>query len=84
MELANETGFAVDVRLFYADQQELPKEIIEADGTEVSVTVAAGATFTITRNCDDLQAIFIDNATLLDLFRRGRRRTTRETHVDDD
>jgi phosphonate transport system permease protein len=30
-----------------------------------------------------VRAIFIDNATLLDLFRRGRR-TTRESHVDDD
>ena len=30
-----------------------------------------------------VRAIFIDNATLFDLFRRGRRRT-RESHVDDD
>jgi len=30
-----------------------------------------------------VRAIFIDNATLSDLFRRGRR-TTRESHVDDD
>ena len=30
-----------------------------------------------------VRAIFIDNATLADLFRRGRR-TTRESHVDDD
>jgi len=30
-----------------------------------------------------VRAIFIDNATLFDLFRRGRR-TTRESHVDED
>src|SRR4029453_14279267 len=30
-----------------------------------------------------VRAIFIDNATLFDLFRRGRR-ATRESHVDDD
>jgi len=30
-----------------------------------------------------VRAIFIDNATLTDLFRRGGRRT-RESHVDDD
>ncbi len=62
MNLANQTKFPVDVRLFYDDDQNLPEALIEIDGTEVTVTVQPADTYTFSRSCEDLQAIFIKDA----------------------
>lgn len=64
VRLVNDTPFPVDVQLFYHDVQEAPRLLITTDGTELNEQVAAGDTFSLTRNCDDLQAVLIDDADL--------------------
>ena len=64
VRLVNDANYRVDVQLFYDDDQELPKELIELDGEEVNMTVLAGQTRSFTRSCEDLQAIFIKDADL--------------------
>lgn len=60
--LINATNFPVDGRLFYHPEQSLPESGIELLGTEVAFNIEPGQTFTFSRDCDDLQAIFIKDA----------------------
>lgn len=62
VQLLNQTEFPVEVRLFYGDDQNLPEELLEAIGTEVTVTVNPGGSFTFSRDCEELQALFIEDA----------------------
>jgi hypothetical protein len=62
VNLGNETSFPVDVRLFYDDDQSLPENLIELDGTELTVTIQPGQTHAFSRDCEALQAIFIKDA----------------------
>ena len=62
--LVNDGLFPVNVDLFYSDVQEIPDFLLTEVGTEVNLTVGAGLSRTITRDCDQLQAIIIDNADL--------------------
>jgi hypothetical protein len=64
VRLINNTDFEVQVQLFYDDDQELPEDLIQADGTEVNRTLAAGEAQSFSRDCEALQAIFIENAAL--------------------
>jgi len=65
VRLVNNSDFAVHAVLFLDDQQEIPRELLTETGTELEFTIAAGETATFARNCDDLQAIVIDNADLM-------------------
>jgi len=58
----NNTDFPVDGRLFYDDDQNLPENLIQADGTEKSFDLQPGETESFARDCEDLQAIFIEDA----------------------
>ncbi|MEK7711255.1 MAG: hypothetical protein AAB341_05100 [Planctomycetota bacterium] len=62
--LVNNGSFPVDVDLFHSDVQDVPEFLLTEVGTEVNLTVEAGQTRTIVRDCDALQAIVIDNAEL--------------------
>jgi hypothetical protein len=62
--LRNTTGFNVDVQLFYDDEQDLPEFLLTEIGEEIEETVLPGVPFSFTRNCDELQAIVIDDADL--------------------
>ncbi len=62
--LVNDGLFPVNVDLFYSDVQEIPEFLLTEVGTEVNLTVGAGQSRTITRDCDQLQALIIDNADL--------------------
>lgn len=62
VRLVNNGVFSVEVRLFYGDDQLASKDFIKATGTERNLTIAPGATRVLSIRCDDLQAIFIDNA----------------------
>lgn len=64
VSLVNSTNHRVDVQLFYHENQYLTEGLIERNGVEVTVSVAPGATYTFSRNCEDLQAIFIKDADL--------------------
>ena len=65
VRMVNNSDFAVQVRLIYDDDQELPRDILEETGTALEFTISAGDTTTISRSCNDLQAVFVDNADLL-------------------
>jgi hypothetical protein len=64
VNLVNKTNHRVDVQLFYHENQYLTEGLIESDGVEMVVPVLAGNTYTFSRNCEDLQAIFIKDADL--------------------
>jgi len=64
VRLINNTPFPVEVDLFYYDIQEAPEAIITSLGTEVNETVASGGVFSFSRDCDEIQAVIIDDADL--------------------
>ncbi len=64
VELVNNGAFQVDVDLFYSDTQEILEILIKELGDELNISLAPGATETFSRNCDDLQAIIVDDADL--------------------
>lgn len=84
VRLVNNTSHTVEVQLFYHDTQELPKDLIKLDGTEVNQTVLSGAVQTFSRDCDALQAIYIENAKLRVLGDIGPNEDTDVFHEPDD
>lgn len=64
VELVNNGTFQVDVDLFYSDTQEIPEAVIQELGEEMNFSLAAGATGRFSRDCDDLQAVIVDDADL--------------------
>ncbi len=64
IELVNLGAFQVDVDLFYSDTQEIPEALIQALGEEQNFSLAAGTTERFSRDCDDLQAVIVDDADL--------------------
>ncbi|MBP7937139.1 MAG: hypothetical protein KA354_21045 [Phycisphaerae bacterium] len=65
VRLVNNTAFPVEVRLYYAAQQNILESLLEAIGTEYEATIAPGTTASFSRDCEELQAIFIENAKLV-------------------
>ncbi len=73
VRLVNNGDFSVDGELYYHDDEsalDLLNSIDTLDnfirefGTKVDFEVAAGETFSFTESCNDLEAIFIDDADL--------------------
>ncbi len=62
--LVNNSDHTVTVTIFIADQQDIPKFGLTSLGERIERTVQAGTTDSFTRDCDDLQAIIVDNADL--------------------
>ncbi len=64
VELQNDGDHVVDVVLYYGGQQDAPRDILTAAGNELQFSLQPGETQSFTRDCDDLQAIVIDDADL--------------------
>ena len=64
VSFVNNSDFAVEVTVFFDDQQDIPEDVLTATGTERQFTIDAGATMTFSEDCDNLQAIIIDDADL--------------------
>ncbi|MCA9257111.1 MAG: hypothetical protein KDA33_15785 [Phycisphaerales bacterium] len=64
VRFVNNSDFAVEGRIIIGDQQLTTEELLEQFGTEISFSVAAVETTTISRDCDDLQALLLDDANL--------------------
>lgn len=62
--LRNNGDYPVDVVLYIGDQQEVPEEVLKVAGDKLEFTIAPGQFTTFSRDCDDLQAIVIDEAEL--------------------
>lgn len=64
VDLVNNTAFPVEVTLYYGSDQNVLAAVLPVSGTEVVETVPGNSRVRLSRNCDDLQAIVIDNADL--------------------
>jgi hypothetical protein len=63
--LDNRGDFPVEVTLFTSSNQDIPEVLLTADDDDAEqFTVAAGDRVTFSRDCDDLQAIIIEDADL--------------------
>ena len=63
--LVNSSDFDVEVVLFYGADQNILEALLTGIGEEMTLTIGAGEQSTFSRDCDDLQAIIIDDADLL-------------------
>jgi hypothetical protein len=64
VELVNNADFDVEAKMFYHDDQDVIESLLEVVGTEVNLTVQPGQSTTFSRDCDDFQAFFVENAEL--------------------
>ncbi|MCB9854492.1 MAG: hypothetical protein H6818_02310 [Phycisphaerales bacterium] len=64
VSFVNNGDYAVEGRIIIDDEQNTTEELLEEFGTEISFRVEAGDSMTISRDCDDLQAILLDDANL--------------------
>lgn len=62
IELVNSGISPVEVTMYIGGSQYTAKDLLRLFGEEIERTVPAGATVRIPYQCDDLQAVFIDNA----------------------
>lgn len=65
VRLVNNGEFAVDVTLYISENQETIEAVLTETGTKLEYTVPAGDSVTFSRDCNELQAIVIENAELL-------------------
>ena len=63
--LVNSSDFDVEILLYYDDDQNILEALLTEIGEEMTLTLGAGEQSTFSRDCDDLQAIIIDDADLL-------------------
>ena len=64
VNLVNNGDFAVEVQVFVHSDQNVLEALIDDVGEELNFSVPAGSTVSFTRDCDDLQAIIINDADL--------------------
>lgn len=57
--------FDVEIDVFYSDQQDMPDFLLRELGENITRTIPPGASVTIERDCDEFQAIMIDDADLI-------------------
>ncbi len=60
--LVNTTGYPVSVELYYDDDQFLTEALLELNGERYETTLAPGETQSFSRDCTQLQSIFIRDA----------------------
>ncbi len=64
VRVVNNGDFPIVVEIYYAGEQLIPEGLLTSTGTRVELTVLPGQTETFTRECDDLQAIIVNDADL--------------------
>lgn len=64
VRLVNEGAFPVEVELYYDDDQEIPEALLRETGTRREFTLDPGQVASFSDDCDDLQAVMIDDADL--------------------
>jgi len=64
VNVVNNGDFPIVVEIYYAGEQLIPESLLTSAGTRVDLTIQPGQTETFTRDCDDLQAIIVNNADL--------------------
>jgi len=64
VRLVNNADFTVEGNLRIGDQQDIPEDLLDQLGSEVSFSLAPGGAQTISRSCGELQAVRVENADL--------------------
>jgi hypothetical protein len=65
VRLDNNADFNVDVVLYYDNEQDAPRDVLTEVGTRMEFTLTPGQSVSFDRDCDELQAVVIDNAELV-------------------
>lgn len=60
--LRNNTPFVVDVELFFDEEQNIPEVLLRETGSRLTFSIPPGGVESFSRPCEDLQAIFINDA----------------------
>ena len=84
VRLVNSGDFAIEVVLYIDDKQEIPRALLTELGTRLEFRIAPGERTTFSRECDDLQAIVIDDADLLVIGQVGPEANTDVLRDGDD
>lgn len=63
--LVNNGEFDVEVVLYFDDEQNVPQDVLTEFGTRMEFTIAPGETMSFSRDCEELQAVVIDDADLM-------------------
>ncbi len=64
VQIVNNGSFPVDTTFYIDDDENILEILIKEFGTKIENSVQAGETISITRSCDDLRAIILDDADL--------------------
>ena len=64
VRLVNNGEFDVRVTVVFDDQQDAPRELLTEFGTALQFTLSPGQSTSFSRDCDEIQAITLDNAEL--------------------
>jgi len=62
--LINNSDFPVDVTLFIDDEQNIPEDALTEVGEQIDRTLQPGEVASFSRDCDELQAIIVEDADL--------------------
>lgn len=65
VRLVNDSDFSIRVTVVNADEQNLPREVLEEVGTHLEYDLAAGQVASFARDCDELQIVAIERAELM-------------------
>ena len=76
VRLVNNSDFNVNVVLFVGKEQNTIREVLRETGERIEFNIAPGQTADFSRDCDNLQAIVIDDADLMVLGSIGPGATT--------
>ncbi len=84
VRLVNDGDYDVIVELYYHDDQNVLEALISEVGTERNITVPPGETRSFSVACEDLQAIFIEDAELSLINEIGPDQQSEEVRRDGD
>lgn len=65
VELVNNGNLPVEVEIYIADEQLIPEALLTSAGDQIEITVDPDSTERFSRDCDELQALIIEEARVM-------------------
>ena len=65
VELVNNGNLPVEVEIYIADEQLIPEALLTSVGERIQITVDPDSTERLSRDCDELQALIIEEARVM-------------------
>ncbi|UCG32689.1 MAG: hypothetical protein JSU68_13610 [Phycisphaerales bacterium] len=65
VELVNNGNLPVQVEIYIADEQLIPEALLTSVGEKIEITVDPDSTERVSRDCDELQALIIEEARVM-------------------